>query len=691
MLVLGINVGPALETQYSREQNFAHDAAAVLLQDSEIIAAVEEERLNRIKHCNAFPKRAIDFCLLHANKTLANIDRIAINLSEQDGTRYAQLASLEDTTVPLRSARDYFSTNFLETYGIDVASRLEFCPHHSAHAWSAFALSGLEKSIVLVLDGAGDSGRGDGKSLSGLVGVAGRDGFEILRNLTVEQSLGHLYVMAIKLIGYDLFDEYKVMGLAPYGDPNRFRGVFQQIYRLEDFGQYYISPTYVEELFVELSKNKDYLPPRRKGDHIGQIHQDFAAALQEAIELIVFHVAKHFRNTTKIDCLTYAGGVAHNCTLNGKLRNSGLFKRIFVQPAAHDAGCALGAAVYAMNKAFPNVPPAQLHTLYLGPPLPTTDSIAQRLMQWSCMLNFARSQNICREAAELLARDSVIGWVQGRSEFGPRSLGNRSILADPRPAENKARINQMIKKREGYRPFAPSILDGQVDVYFDAPGPTDNLLFMNMVVPVKESWRARLGAITHVDATARIHVVRRADNERYWQLLSEFGAITGIPILLNTSFNNNHEPIVDSIADAISCFLTTDLTHLIIDDYIVTKTPEIHFRIPDMTISTRASIKVTAGYKLKQSQFDRSWTLETNYGRRFGGGTREISQDLFKILTTCSPGTSILAICASLSIIPGLRLIDEIYDLWCKRFIILEPATATSPFSDSPNSIGLSV
>jgi carbamoyltransferase len=252
-----------------------------------------------------------------------------------------------------------------------------------------------------------------------------------------------------------------------------------------------------------------------------------------------------------------AGGVAHNCSLNGKILYSGLFDDIFVQPASHDAGGAIGAALYVTKSEMKDGSSVKLDHVYWGTDVSESKIIVEELDRWNKFIDIKKSDNIVNDTAKLLAEGSVIGWVQGRSEFGPRALGNRSILADPRPPENKDIINKMVKKREAYRPFAPSVLEEHVEEYFVIPTSQKQFPFMNFVLKVKEEKQSILGAITHVDGTARIQTVSKASNPMYWNLINEFSKYTGVHILLNTSFNNNAEPIVDSVYDAIVCFLTT--------------------------------------------------------------------------------------------------------------------------------------
>jgi carbamoyltransferase len=292
-----------------------------------------------------------------------------------------------------------------------------------------------------------------------------------------------------------------------------------------------------------------------------------AAAVQRALERIVFHVLTHYRQATGQRSLCAAGGVLQNSTLNGKVARSGLFDRVFVSPVSTDCGLALGAAYTAHRRLVRNqlvAPPAHV---YWGRPL---DPVAPELDRWAGLVTAERVDDVVAVTADLLAAGNVIGWVQGRAELGPRALGNRSILADPRPAANKDVVNGMVKMREAFRPFAPAVRSEDADVWFDIP-PTIDAAYMTFVVPVREDRRDALGATTHVDGSSRVQVVYRTTNERFWQLLGAFGARTGTPVLLNTSFNNNHEPIVDSVEDALVCFLTTGLDVLVVGDHVVRK------------------------------------------------------------------------------------------------------------------------
>src|SRR5262245_59113136 len=563
MLVLGFSGGPDLiyENIHGLNTSALHDSACALIEDGEVLFATEEERLNRIKHTNKFPSQSMQSCLNARGVRISDIDLIAYYNTKEGIDHFGRGLFLNKL-----EARELLDGAIFAQSLINKAlntqvnlDRLRFVHHHYAHAASAFALSGFDESLILSIDGQGDG-------ISGMVLVGEDMAFRPIADFPISKSLGIFYVYTIYYLGFSLFDEYKVMGLAPYGDPATYRGLFKEFYTLLPQGDYALHMDKLSSLF-------DLVGGRRmKDDPFTQAHKDVAASLQEALEEIVFHVIRHHSRLTKQKNLCLAGGVAHNCTLNGKLLRSGLFENVFVQPAAHDAGAALGSALYAYYQERPKAKRrAQMEHVYWGTDIGGSQLVLSHLTRWEDFIVIKKSEDICRETAELLAGGSVVGWVQGRSEFGPRALGNRSILADPRPAENKDKINRMVKKREAYRPFAPSVLEEYVGEFFHVPGGQKKLPFMIFIVDVKEDKRAALGAVTHVDGTARVQTVSKKTNEMFWRLIDRFRTITGVPILLNTSFNNNVEPIVDSIEDAVACYLTTKLDHLVVGEYLVTK------------------------------------------------------------------------------------------------------------------------
>ncbi|MFZ1007692.1 MAG: carbamoyltransferase C-terminal domain-containing protein [Candidatus Sulfotelmatobacter sp.] len=559
MLCVGFSGGLNLIHENPFEQEFGHDGAAVLVEDGEVIAAIEEERLNRIKHSDKFPVNALRFCLNRRGIKPHDVDCFAFYASEQYCNYFLNQIAKDAPGMSIPDARTLAHGRLQQALECEIGKeRIRFVVHRLAHAASTFALSGLDESLVAVFD-AGDD------SISGMVGIGQGSIVTEIETFPQCNSLGVFYLRVIRHLGYQRFDEYKVMGLAPYGNPATYREAFSQTYKLLPNGEYKL---FLDEILPSLN---GHIEIRKKGQPFTQQHKDLAASLQAALEEIVMHVLRHRREATGQRNLCLAGGVAHNCTMNGKVLHSGMFDHVFVQPAAHDAGCALGAALLMCQEKGSFNGNKRMQHVYLGTDIGTAEDIALELEGWRSFISVEKSADIARQTAALMAQGSVVGWVQGKSEFGPRALGNRSILADPRPAENKDRINLMVKKREGYRPFAPSVLEEDVRESFDFPSETDSLPFMIFVVGVREDKRAQLGAITHIDGTARVQTVSRETNPRYWDLIHAFKELTGIPVLLNTSFNNNVEPIVDSVEDAVVSFLTTGLDYLVAGDFIARK------------------------------------------------------------------------------------------------------------------------
>lgn len=562
MLCLGFSGGlnRAHENPYALPAAFSHDGAAALVEDGTIVTAIEEERLNRIKHSNKFPEEAIRFCLERHGAGPADVDRFAFYATEAYCNELlAYLHRTRPGTSRFVDARSTLTRLLGETLEAEIdPQRIVFVRHHMAHAASASAVSGFERSLVLAIDGYGDG-------LSGL--VARGEGSELAELATFPQrkSLGLLYLNVIEFLGYRQFDEYKVMALAPYGDPAVHRALLADLYELRPEGDYELD---VSQIGGHLSGE---VPVRKPGEPLEQHHYDLAAALQEALERIVLHVLSHHREATGLSELCLAGGVALNCTMNGVIASSGKFDAVFVQPAAHDAGCALGAALLASHEAGRPAPRERLRNVYWGTDVGEPDEVGATLGRWRDFVEYERHDDVEAEVAAHLADGQVVGWAQGRSEFGPRALGNRSILADPRREENRERINAMVKKRESFRPFAPSVLEEAAGEIFDLPAGTDEYEFMLFVVDVRREMRPLLPAITHVDGTARVQTVPRSENPRFWRLIHAFGEITGVPALLNTSFNNNVEPIVDSAEDALVSFLTTTLDLLVVGDFVVSR------------------------------------------------------------------------------------------------------------------------
>jgi carbamoyltransferase len=686
MLVLGIHsLSPSRDIDdMDPELGWGHhDAAAVLVEDGRVVAAIEEERLNRVKHSSAFPVRAARRCLHEAGARLQDVDRVAIAFSEAYADRYFLRRSLENAALPLGGGRAQLAGLLERELGGDASDRLRFVGHHRAHLWSAFQPSGFDSGLAVSIDGVGES-------LSGAVATFQGTRLDLLREYPVRKSLGFYYRACITMVGYTRFDEYKVMGLAPYGDPARYADLFAETYRLLPGGDYEVLP---DDALVLLMEDAGLAgQARRKGEPFTQAHCDFSAALQQALERIVFHVLSHYREQTGARSLCLAGGVAHNCSMNGRIAYSGLFDRVWVQPAAHDAGNALGAALAVLHDEGAPLASAPLRQVYLGSGIPDEGGVERELRGWGGLIGFERCGDVAAETARLLADGAVVGWVQGRSEFGPRALGNRSILADPRPAENKDRINAMVKKREGYRPFAPSARLERAGDYFELPESVAEFPFMTFALRVRPEARALLGAVTHVDGTARVQTVARDTSPRYWALLRAFEELTGVPVLLNTSFNNHAEPIVDSVDEAVACFLTTGLDALVVGDHLVRKrgggaAGEALARLsPSLPASRKLVVRTGPGGA-------REHELESTGSRWFGEKAVAVSDHAFAVLWAADGVRTLGELLDGRGgMDPAGRraVLDEMAELWSRRAVVLRPpAVPAEPVGARPARVAV--
>ena len=559
------------EREYRISQGF--DAAAALVLDGVVVAAAAEERFNRHKQSGDFPAQAIAYCLREAGLSMGEVDEIAHCF---DYAPFGEVFSLDATSATLYE--EVFSRQAL------LAQVNRHCPefpgervhqvgHHLSHAASAYFTSGWDECLVVVLDAMGET-------QSGSVFHASHGKLEKLREISANDSLGILYSLVTYHLGFDFnSDEYKIMGLAPYGNPRQFEGVFQQMLECRPDGTVRIPILRLNRTRDEREnylQTRDWLSrnlvPRREPDaEITQIHRDVAAALQAALNRAILHICGHFGASTGLRKIAMAGGVALNCSANGKLTRSGLFDEVYVQPAAGDDGAALGAALHRAslkgeitNERFP-VP-------FLGPSYPSSE-IDGALKEFAGAIEVTRLGSVgetCQLAAKMIHEGKVIAWYRGRMEYGPRALGNRSILADPSNPEMRDRVNAMVKKREAFRPFAPAVSIEEVHRWFDV-APMTALPYMIATVNVRQEYRATLPAITHVDGSARVQTVAAHDNPAFHTLLKAVGRATGREIVLNTSFNVKGQPIVNTPLEALETFLGTGIDCLFIEDNLVSR------------------------------------------------------------------------------------------------------------------------
>jgi decarbamoylnovobiocin carbamoyltransferase/7-O-carbamoyltransferase len=396
---------------------------------------------------------------------------------------------------------------------------------------------------------------------------------------------------------------------------------------------------------------------------------DFAAALQETIETITLHVLRYWSEFTSVRNLCFGGGVAHNCSLNGVILRSGLFDEMFVHPASHDSGAGEGAALAAEHQLGSGpLPRARLRNASLGAGLGEESEIATRLSAWGQLLDTVADGDVIDTAAGLLADGAVIGWARGRSEFGPRALGNRSIVADPRPKDNQTRINTMVKKRESFRPFAPVVTPEAASTYFEIPTAEGNYDFMSFVLSVRPERRAELGAVTHVDGTARVQVVDPEVNEPFHRLVTRFGELTGTPVLLNTSFNNHAEPIVQTLDDVVTSFLTTELDYLVVENAVLRRRPGFLDALDGLVLRLRPETRLSRRVAFRSTGeriVSHELVLDYSTGPRV-----PISAELYTALDKVD-GTSALA---ELGVALTDQLRREIFDRWAERYFTLGPA-----------------
>jgi carbamoyltransferase len=556
MIILGFNHGGLGEG----ETPFGHDAGAALVIDGKVVAAVEEERFSRHKHTSRFPVGAITYALKEAGIGLKDVDRFCFPWNpELDRQNMAQ-AEVELSQILNRHSMraqvhaELFS-GFRHHMGFVVPEdRCRRVPHHLAHAASAFFCSTFEQAAFLVVDAYGEMvstsyGRGRGAQL------------EPMDQLLLPTSLGVLYANYTHLLGFPgRGDEYKVMGLAAYGSPERFRELFRCQWRPTATGVEQVSDARSRAAALELTRYR-----RSPQAPLTAEHQDLAAALQECLEEQMLHLARVVRERTGEDQLCLAGGVALNSTANGKLARSGLFRELFIQPASNDAGTPLGAALFESQRVTGRR--KGRFSAYLGPAFPES-RIESACHQRQAEITVSVPEELIAETVRRLEKQQIVGWFQGRMEFGPRALGNRSILADSRDVTMRDRINKAVKHREAFRPFAPAVIAEWASEYFEM-GPLTDSPFMLMTVPVRQEHRSKVEAIVHRDGTARVQTVSSEQNPLFWQLLRKFGEKTGVPVLLNTSFNDNGEPIVCTPEDAIESFLSTEIDVLVLGNRLI--------------------------------------------------------------------------------------------------------------------------
>jgi carbamoyltransferase len=559
---------------------FKHDASASLLVDGVPVAAVEEERLSRVKHDGAFPGRAIRHCLAAAGIEAEQLDHVAFymlpGLVFRENLTYwprhlltgGGLSGLGFWGSQLWAGAKMRSIPSMvrELLGHELGgATFHFVEHHPAHAAAGFFASGFESAALLTLDGVGERD-------TGTAGTYDPDGYRILRRMRFPHSPGFFYSAVTDYLGFRPDnDEYKVMGLASYGKPTHL-DLFRKLISVDPEGMLKVDTGYFT---YQTGNRKRYFgealvralgPARETDGEIEQHHADIAHSAQKALEEAVLQLARELREETGETRLVISGGVGLNCVMNGRLLREAGYREMYPMPAPHDAGTSLGAAWHVDRVVLGNRRPLfEMPHLYLGPAF---DEAAVEEELRGDKISFTRPDDLPATVASLLEQGKVVGWFQGGAEFGPRALGNRSIIADPRRTEMQDLVNACVKRREEFRPFAPSVLEEKAGQWFTGCARSPHMI---LVFDVPENLRDQLPAVTHVDGTARVHTVSSAANPLYHQLIGEFEKLTGVPVILNTSFNVKGEPIVTTPREAVRTFFGTGMDALAIGPFLVQK------------------------------------------------------------------------------------------------------------------------
>ncbi len=554
---------------------FFHDSTACIVQDGQLLVAIEEERLTRKKHTSAFPEKAVKKCLEVAGLNISEIDHVAVSIQPSKNWQSKVLYGIKN----IKHSKPFLKHELLGTYfkqkalkkwykntfgSLSNKPKIHFVPHHQAHAAGSFLVSPFESAAILSLDGSGEwsssfLGKGEGTNITKY-----NESF-------FPMSLGSFYEAVTEFCGFKPnYDEGKTMGLAPMGDSERYYDKVSEIVSIGNDGEINIDLSYFEYQYWGYSRcSKKFYEafgePRRNNGKFESRHMDLAAAFQRVLEDCALIMCDILHKKTGLNKLVVAGGVSLNSVMNGRIVRESKFDEIYVMPAAGDNGTAIGSAYYLYNCILGKPRNFHHNNPYVGTEY-SNDDIEAYLTE--CKLNQEFHEDIESYTASLLNEGKIIGWFQGKMEIGPRSLGNRSILANPVLPEMKDKINAEVKHREAYRPFAPSATIESMGMFFEDLG--DNP-FMLKVCDVLADARSKLPAITHVDGSARLQTVDKLINPRYHCLIEKFGELSGVPVVLNTSFNIMGEPIVESPVDAIRCFFSTGLDVLVIGNYVVRK------------------------------------------------------------------------------------------------------------------------
>lgn len=573
MYILGINA-------------YHGDSSACIYKDSVLIAATEEERIVRIKHWAGLPIEAIKFCLKEAEIDLTEVDHITVSRDPKAKFSKKIIHSLKNR-ISVKALLNRGS-NSLKITGIKddiskalgfqpskIKAKLHFIEHHRSHMASAFHVSPFEDSAILSIDGMGDF-------TSTMRGTGSGTQIDVIDSVSYPHSIGIFYTSFTQYLGFPHYgDEYKVMGLSPYGKAIYTDKIKNEVIHFLPNGLFELSPKYFRHFKEGVNMSWEggspeigpifsnafidqFGPLRLKRETMEQYHMDLAASVQQVTEELIFHMAEDLYKKTGLKNLCITGGVAQNSVANGKIILNTSFENLFVPPAGHDAGTSVGSALYYYHHELKKQRPAYKAQPYTGAQFSNVE-IQKYLESREIDFQYLDEEELYDHVSDKLVDGAVIGWFQGRAEFGPRALGNRSIIVDPRREDAKALLNEKIKKRESFRPFAPSILKEHVSEYFEQ---IDDVPFMEKVFDIIPEKRKEIPAVTHVNGSGRLQTVEKSVNERYHNLISAFYKKSSVPILLNTSFNEN-EPIVNTPEHALDCYLRTDMDMLVIGNCVI--------------------------------------------------------------------------------------------------------------------------
>lgn len=576
MFILGLNAYHA-------------DSSAAIFKDGVMIAATEEERFRRVKHWAGFPSMAIEFCLKEAGITLNEVDHIAIGrdpgaklhkkllfLAKNPGNGWSAVLDRLKNSRKVSSLEDEFALLDPSVSKQSIKEKIHQVEHHRSHLGSAFFASPFEEAALLSIDGSGDF-------TTTMIGIGRGNQIEVLDSVDFPHSVGIFYSAFTQWLGFPHYgDEYKVMGLAPYGEA-KYVDQLKDVLLFGDDGLFRLNLKYFRSATKGIvSYGDDHIPvvatlfsdevvkkfgaARKKEEPLTQYHKDMAASVQRVTEQLIFHILTHLQKRTGLKNVCIAGGVAQNSVANGKITRNTPFTNVYIPSAGHDAGISMGAALYTYNHILQQKRAEPIWSAYTGSRF-SNELIEEYLRSRNISYVRYSDEELYERVADRLVNAGVVGWFNGRAEFGPRALGGRSILADPRRNDAKDLLNAKIKRRESFRPFAPSILKDYVEEYFEV---NDEVPFMEKVFPIKKDKHAVIPAVTHADGTGRLQTVDKNVTPRYYNLIEAFRKKTGVPILLNTSFNEN-EPIVNSPEDALECYLRTNMDMLVLENCVVSR------------------------------------------------------------------------------------------------------------------------